>query len=250
LGIYALIKGVAQATFPQTQQGNTDMVDMVAQAKLGMPVTEALGLFTGEFASVQTDPRMETSKQFYLLGIRKKPETVKLIHSLATDNIVSEKEEEGVDYFKLSLANNTAAAANIEKSAWHMAVTDDSLLLGANKETLHKAISGRVSIASGGSFAATQEYSAMRSQYPAGLNSLSFYNFSKVDWAGVKDRWVQESKKPSATNSAGAQQGAPKNSAPEWLTQIDPQVFARHLHMASGASWKDAAGIHFDEWIE
>ena len=249
-GIYTLVKRMVHATFPQTQQGDTDLIDTLGQAKLGMPVTEALGLFTGEFAWVQTDPRMETSKQFYLLGIRKKPETLKLIHVLATDNILTEKEEGGVDFLKLSLTNNNAATTNLEKNSWHMAVTDDVILFGANRETLRKAIAGKTANSSGGDMRSTAGYSAMRAQYPEKLNSLSFYNFGKVDWAGLKERWIEESKKSSTTNATTTKQGTPSFPASDWLTQIEPEVFTRHLHFASGASWKDATGILFEEWIE
>jgi hypothetical protein len=37
---------------------------------------------------------------------------------------------------------------------------------------------------------------------------------------------------------------------PAWLVRLDPKVFARHLHVSTSASWKDAKGIHFDGWIE
>src|SRR5437879_7195812 len=52
-GIYDTAKRVARAAFPQTQQDNTDLLDTIAQHKLGMPVSDALGLLTGEFASMQ-----------------------------------------------------------------------------------------------------------------------------------------------------------------------------------------------------
>ena len=250
LGIYALIKNLAHVMLPQTNQGGADMVDLMAQSKLGMPVTDALGLFSGEFASVQTDPKMETSKQFFLLGIKKKAETVKLIHTLAPDNIIAEKEEGATDYLKLSLSNNKASAENIEKNAWHMAVTEDALLIGTNTEALHKAVAGREAIAGGGNFAATPQYMALRAKFPEKVNSISFYNFQKIDWVGLKERWVEESRKLQTANGTSAKPGTKNTSSADWLSQVDPKVFARHLHMASGGSWKDATGLHFDEWVE
>jgi hypothetical protein len=82
------------------------------------------------------------------------------------------------------------------------------------------------------------------------LNSLSFYNFQKVDWSGLKEHWIEESRKAAAAKTSSAKPGDSKTSAPDWLSQMDPKVFARHLHIASGASWKDSTGIHFEEWIE
>jgi hypothetical protein len=37
---------------------------------------------------------------------------------------------------------------------------------------------------------------------------------------------------------------------PDLLLNINPQVFPKHLHFMAGASWKDAKGVHFDQWIE
>jgi len=34
------------------------------------------------------------------------------------------------------------------------------------------------------------------------------------------------------------------STAPDWLAQINSQVFARHLHYSSSVSWKDSKGIH------
>jgi len=67
-GIYDTVKRVARAAFPQAQQGNTDLLDALAQQKLGMPVPDALGAFTGDFGSMQTSPSMESAKQVYFLA--------------------------------------------------------------------------------------------------------------------------------------------------------------------------------------
>src|SRR5260370_506319 len=88
-GIYDTVKRVARAAFPQAQQGNADLVDTLAQQKLGMPVPDALGLLTGEFASMQTSPSMDSAKQIYFLVIRKKPETLKLIRTVLSEQITS-----------------------------------------------------------------------------------------------------------------------------------------------------------------
>jgi hypothetical protein len=36
----------------------------------------------------------------------------------------------------------------------------------------------------------------------------------------------------------------------DWLAQVNPQVFSRHLHYSSSVSWKDAKGIHWDQWLQ
>ncbi len=93
LGIYDTVKRVALAAFPQAQQGNADLMDAIAQQKLGMPVPEALGLLTGEFASMQTSPSMDSAKQVYFFGIQKKPESLKLMRTVFSDKITAERNE-------------------------------------------------------------------------------------------------------------------------------------------------------------
>jgi len=69
----------------------------------------------------------------------------------------------------------------------------------------------------------------------------------------VKDHWLKEMKKGSTTaKSFNGQKAvaAPPASVPAWLEQLDPQIFARHLHSAFAASWKDAKGFHFEQWLD
>jgi hypothetical protein len=35
----------------------------------------------------------------------------------------------------------------------------------------------------------------------------------------------------------------------DWMSRLDLGVFPQHLHLMTGASWKDASGVHFDEWL-
>jgi hypothetical protein len=36
----------------------------------------------------------------------------------------------------------------------------------------------------------------------------------------------------------------------DWMSNLNPSVFPRHLHSMTGGSWKDASGVHFDEWLD
>ncbi len=51
LGIYGVIQRIAHTALPMGPPGGPDLLDMMAEKQLGMPLTNALGLFTGEFAS-------------------------------------------------------------------------------------------------------------------------------------------------------------------------------------------------------
>jgi hypothetical protein len=94
-------------------------------------------------------------------------------------------------------------------------------------------------------------FKAARSQFPATINGLGYFDFRKVDWQAFKARLIAEANKtPAAKRTPGAGKSATATPTPSWLLDVNPEVFARHLHVASSASWKDAQGLHFDEWIE
>jgi hypothetical protein len=65
----------------------------------------------------------------------------------------------------------------------------------------------------------------------------------------VKATWIAESKK--SAQAAKSNEAAESNKKfTDWLSQVAPEVFPRHLHTLIGASWKDTKGVHFDEWLD
>jgi hypothetical protein len=249
-GIYDTVKRVARAAFPQAQQGNADLMDAIAQQKLGMPVTEALGLFSGEFASMQTSPSMDAAKQVYFFGMRKKPEALKLMRTVFSEQLTSERNEGDVTFLKISLGGKQSGAGDAQRNFLNLAVTPD-MILGASKlETLREVLSNRPPASAAAGLAAVPQFQAGRRQFPENLDGLSYFDFQKVDWQVVKDRWSEEAKKSSATKSLNASKDGAPSTASDWFAQMNLQVVARHLHYSSSVSWKDAKGIHWDQWIE
>lgn len=249
-GIYDMVKRVARAAFPQGQQGNADLIDTIAQQKLGMPVPDALGLLTGEIASMQTDPSMDSTKQVYFFGIRKKPETLKLMRTVFSDQLTSERNEGDVTFLKVSLGGKQGSAGVAQWNFFNLAVTPD-MILGANRiETLREVLANRAHASTAAGLATVPQFQAGRAQFSENLTGLSYFDFQKVDWQALKDRWVEEAKKRSVAKTMDSSKNAAPSAAPDWLAQINPRVFSRHLHYSSSVSWKDAKGIHWDQWVE
>ncbi len=248
--IYDTVKRVARAAFPQVQQGNADLLDTLAQTRLGMPVADALGLLTGEFASMQTSASMDSTKQVYFFGIRKKPEALKLMRTVFSDQITSERNEGDVTFLKISLGGKQGIAGVAQWNFFNLAVTQD-MILGANRiETLREVLSNRAHASTVAGLATVPQFQAGRAKFPENLNGLSYFDFQKVDWQALKDRWIEEAKKSPVAKTVNASKDAVPSTAPDWLAQIDPQVFARHLHYSSSVSWKDSKGIHWDQRVE
>lgn len=252
MGIYGIVKRIAQAAFPQGQQGNADMLDTLAAARIGMPLADALSLPTGEFASLQTSPSLDTGKQVYFLGIRRKPETLKLMRALFGDQLTSERNEGDATFLKISLGGKQGAAGIAQWNFFNLAVTPDMLFGATRSETLREVLANRSKGPAGGGLAAVPQFQASRAKFQENLNSVSYFDFQKVDWQGLRDRLVAESKKTSTAKSLGStkQPATSTDTSLDWLTQVNAQVFSRHLHYSTGVSWKDSKGVHWDQWLE
>ncbi len=249
-GIYDTVKRVARAAFPQAQQGNVDLVDTMAQQKLGMPVPDALGLLTGEFASMQTSPSMDTAKQVYFFGIRKKPETLRLMRTVFSEQITSERNEGDVTFLKISLGGKQSGAGTAAWNFFNVAVTQDMILGATRIETLREVLAGRAHASAMAGLASVPQFQAGRAQFPGNLSGLGYFDFQKVDWQAARNRWMQDVKKSAMAKTVSASKEAVPSAAPDWLGQMNLQVVSRHLHYSSSVSWKDAKGIHWDQWVE
>jgi hypothetical protein len=246
--LYEILTRAVRAIFPQGQQSGAAMVESLAQSRLGMSLPDALGLLTGEFASMQLSPSMDPQKAVYVFGIRKKPETVKLLHTLFSDQLSAERNEGDATFLKVSLGGGQGGAGVAQWNFYHLAVTPQFILASGRAETLHDLLATRG--AAGAAATVPAAYQTARAAYPGKLDSVNYFDFHGVDWPVLKDRWVREARKANTKQLAGGSQKAPSAKITDLLTNVNPQVFPKHLHFMAGASWKDAKGIHFDQWLE
>jgi hypothetical protein len=251
-GIYDVVKRIARAAFPQGQQGNADILDTVAQARLGMPLQDALAVLTGEIASMQTSPALESAKQVYFLGIRKKPETLKLFRALCGDQLTSERNEGDTTFLKISLGGKQGSAGVAQWHFFNVAVTPDMVIGASRLETLREVLAYRAKGATSAGLASVPQFQAGRAKYPENLGGLSYFDFQKPDWQTAKDNWLEEAKKSLAAggNNLAKKPASATDTVPDWLAQANLQVLAHHLHYSSSVSWKDSKGIHWDQWLE
>ena len=243
-GIYrALKRALSQPGSNTAPMVNT--LENMAQTRIGMPLPDALALTTGEFGSLQSSPALDPDKKLIFAGIRNKPEALKLMRTILSDRITSERNEGTVTYLKISLKGDQKAAGTAQWGFYHLAVTP-SLLLGATKsDTLHATLSQAIP----GDPSLPKNLQAARSKFPERLNGFSYFDLQKLDWAAVKQQWTSQitSAAKDAKDADAAQKAKKVNN---WFQNVNPEVFPRHLHSLTGASWKDAGGVHFDDWID
>jgi hypothetical protein len=226
------------------------MVEGVAHSRLGMPIAEALLLPTGEFASFQTSPTMDPALHVYVAGIQKKPETLKLIRTLLAERVSSERTEGDTTYLKISLNGGEQSSGVAQWNFYHVAVTPDLLLGASRSETLHTLLAQHSQSADKASTSAPRPFLAARSQFPEKVNSFAYFDLQRLDWQAMKAKWLREANAAlERQKTTGGDSNAVKK-IPAWLENADVSVFQRHLHSTTGASWKDAHGLHFDEWLD
>jgi len=125
------------------------------------------------------------------------------------------------------------------------------MILGSSRvETLREVLANRAHASTTAGLASVPQFQARRVQFPENLSGLSYFDFQKVDWQGVKDHWVAEAKKSSVAKTVSPSKDGVPSTVPDWLERMNLQVVARHLHYSSSVSWKDAKGIHWDQWVE
>jgi hypothetical protein len=249
---YDLLKRALRVAVPQQQQGGVEMMEGLAATRIGMPVPDALALFSGEFASIQNNPALDPLKGVYFMGIRNKADTLKLLRTIFSDQMGSERNEGDATFVKVSLGGGQSSTGIAQWNFYHLAVTPTFLIASSRSETLREFLSKRSPGDAAAQATLPPALQSARAQFPAALSGLAFVNLQKIDYQALKTRWIEQAKKAS---TAAARKGAadapqPPPGEAEWLLSIDPQVFVRHLHFLAGASWKDSKGIHFDEWLE
>lgn len=244
LGMYQSIKNAFNQGPANSAQFVTAM-ESAAQTRIGMPLPNALALSTGEIAWLQTSPTFDDSQKLYIFGITDKPGALKLGRSVLGDRISSERNEGDATFLKVSLQGGQSSAGVAQWNFYYLAMTP-TLLFGSSKsDNIRKYLSQPPS--SGMPLA--KNILSVRSKYPEKLNGFSYFDFQKVDWPSLKAKWMADARK-SAEKAKSNDEAKNEKKLADWLSGVNPEVFPRHLHAMAGASWKDAKGVHFDEWLE
>jgi hypothetical protein len=249
---YDLLKRALRVALPQQQQGGVEMMEGLAASRIGMPLPDALALFSGEFASIQDNPAIDPQKAVYYIGIRNKPDTLKLLRTVFSDQLGSERNEGDVTFLKVSLGGGASSSGVAQWNFYHLAVTPTFVVASSRSETLREFLARRSPADATAQVTLPPAFQSARAQFPPTLSGIAFMNLQKIDYQALKTRWIEQAKKASADSAKKSADGQPQPPAgeAEWLLKVDPEAFVRHLHFLAGASWKDSKGVHFDEWLE
>ena len=246
-GLYALALRIATPFFPKGQVEPSNMVEAAAQLKLGMPVSEALNSFTGEFGALSSSTSFEVGQNIFFIGVRNRDSALKLLRRAFLENITGDVDEAGVTYITLNMNKPAAGPSAAAGANFYLAVTKNIILVAGHRESLSAPLAQSASAASPAQLA---PFFASRNGGQAVIDGLSFTDLQKIDWSSLKDL----PNRNKATGTSVLLGFAPDKTDPSksksWLDEIDPKVFTKHLHLGLGYSWKDANGLHFDGWVD
>jgi hypothetical protein len=241
---YALIRGAVIARLTPQQASSVAMVEAMAQGYLGMPIAEALALFTGEAASVTSYTDAGEQEQVFAIAIQKPEAVLRILRAVGGTKIAAEDTIGGVTYLDVAYPYNDPKTGTQRKKFYYLAVTPQMLVSAPRKfllrSTVQRLNATTASGPSGGIFG-NSEYSQMRSLLPDKLSGLGGVDLTQIPWDKVLANLEE------ATQQASNQKNAPP---PPDLSFLKPEMISRHVRTAVSGWWKDSNGVYFDSYIQ
>jgi len=241
---YQLISGAVMGSLTPQQTTSVAAVEGLAQNFLGMPIADALGLFTGEIGSVSSYSDDGTQEQLYAATIQKPEAVLRILRAVIGSMIVGEDSSGATTTLDIAYPYKDPETGRQRKKFYYVAVTPQTVLVAPRKAMLRHAMQ-QLDPASGdpppGGVFANPEFSQLRSLLPGKLSGLSGADFQQIPWdkvlANLENQWAE-----AAKQSNGQQ--------PPDLSSLKPEVITQHLHVALSGWWKDASGVYFDSYIQ
>lgn len=246
---YQLLHGaVTSALTPQQAQGVMG-AEMMAQSFLGMSISDALQLFTGEVASESSYTADGTSQQLFALTIQKPQDVLRVLRATLGKKIAAEDTAGTTTYLDLSFPTTDPATSEQRRTFYYVAVAPQMLFVAPRKAMVREAVErlnagSAAAPAPQGSVLSNAEFIRMRALLPEKLTGLSGADMTRIPWDRVAARFVLQMQQ-SAKES---KQANPPST--DWLRLIKPDVFTRHLHTSVSGWWKDAGGVYFDSYVQ
>lgn len=243
---YQLARGAIIANATQQQAAGLLVFEAMAPRFIGMPLPDALALFTGEFASVTSFANDGKPEQLYAISIQRPEDVLKLLRTIAAPMILGADSSNGVTYLDLAYPYKDPKSGAQLKKSYYLAVTPTLLLATPSKGVLHQAVSNVSSNSTSavvGIFA-KPEFLQMRSLLPAQISGLGGADIAAFPWDKIASN-AQDQIQQAAKRSPSAQ---PPDLT--WLKVTQTGVISRHLHMSVSGSWKDSNGVYFDSYVQ
>jgi hypothetical protein len=243
--LYQVIRGAVEGNLPPQQAAGLGAVEGMAQGYLGMSITDALTLFSGETASTLAIGDDGTTQQMFIVTVKKQDEVLRMLRAVLGTMIATEDTSGSTTFLDLTYPYKDPATGTQRREFYYVAVGPKAVVIGKRKAKV-RAMMDALN-ASGDKPAATgifadKEYLEMRSVLPEKLSALGFTDFRALPVDKLVANFMTQMQ-----SGAGDAKDAPDMS---WLKGINGDLIARHIRMSVRGSWKDAHGIYFDWYLQ
>jgi len=245
--LYQIIREAALATVTAQQAVGLTGAEAMAQGFLGMSITDALQLFTGEVGSQLSYTPDGESQQLYALAIQKPQDVLKLLRVAVSKIIAAEDTSADTTYLDLSYPIHDPVSGQERRNFYYLAVTPQFVIGGPSKGMVREAVarvSGKSGVSSVGLIFSNPDFIRLRALMPDKLIGIGGVDMTQIPWDKVINRYVQQMQQ---TEKLSKQKNA---SSTEWLQSLKPGMFTRHLRVVVNGWWKDSNGIYFDYYAQ
>ena len=240
---YQLIMGAIAGNLTPQQAGNVQMMEGAAQNFLGMPIIDAVRLFTGEIGSMTAYSDDGKTDQLFALSIQRPDSVLRVVRALVGTMIVSEDASGSTTYLDLAYPYMDPETHQRRRRFYYVAVTPEMLLVAPRKAMLRQAMqrvdAGTADPPPAGVFA-NPDYVQLRSRLPEKLSGLGAADIGAIPWDKLLANLAAEA----------AQSAKQSNQQPPDLSGLKPGVISRYLHISVSGWWKDSGGVYFDSYIQ
>lgn len=245
--LWTTVRQAIALSLNDTQAASFASFESLAEKFLGMPVADALKLFTGEFASVTSFSTDGTTLQIHAATIQKPEEVLRVLRAVLGPMIANEDQAGSVDYLDLAVPYRDPQTQGQRRKFYYMAVTPEMILVAPRKAMAREGVAqmqSKVVSTSAATSAAPPSFAPMRSLVPAKLSGLGYGDLTQVPWDKLISSYADEA-------AARVQKSSqPNQSSADWLKQLNPAVFSRYLHSSVSGWWKDSHGVYFDSYVQ
>jgi len=239
---YQLINNAITASMPAQQAAQVAMSEAAAQGFLGMPIPDALNLFTGEIASADLFADDGTVEQVYAVGIQKPESVLRVLRAVIGTMIVGEDSSGTTTFLDLAYPYTDPNTHMQRKKFYYAAVTPHMILTAPHKTLLRQALGRLTSSAEtadppAAGVLANPAYAQFRANLPEKLSGMSGADMSNIPLDKILHRLM------SQTGQTTDQQLLD-------LSRMNLDLLSHYMHISVGGWWKDSTGVYFDSYIQ
>ncbi len=245
---YQLLRAAVTPSLSPQQAANIEMYEKIAQGFLGMSLSDAFQLFTGEISSQSYFADDGSTLKTYAIAIQKPQDVLRIFRAVGSAIITGTDTVGDTTFLDLSYPSTDPATGEKRSDPYYVAVAPSMLVAGPSKAAVREAVArlnAKTDANSASGVLANSNYSRSRALLPEKLSGLSAADLAHIPWDKVLAHYAKQAAEDAAKNP-----GAPNPPAADWLKTAKPEVITRHLNFGIMGWWKDSSGVYFDSYVQ